>query len=242
MRIMVISDVHANADAFRIVLDDITHQRYDDLFFLGDLFINGPEPENVYDMLDELHPSIWLQGNTDAWFAEIGSDDWKPASKMDVYFKSLHDYAKERLTAGKIMAVCARPAQQSIERSGVRILCVHGSPRSISEAVGPDLCDTELNFMLSSLEETILLCGHSHKPWIHEDGTRLVLNSGSVGFCLDGDPRASYGILDLSQEKPTCTIRRLKYDNGLVVKKLKENHFPITSRLESFILNARMPS
>ena len=63
MRVLVISDVHGNADALRAVLEDAG--RWDDVWVLGDLVDYGPEPQVVVDMVRELRPGLVVRGNHD---------------------------------------------------------------------------------------------------------------------------------------------------------------------------------
>jgi diadenosine tetraphosphatase ApaH/serine/threonine PP2A family protein phosphatase len=58
-----------------------------------------------------------------------------------------------------------------------------------------------------------LVYGHIHLGWIGAgpDG-RLVVNSGSVGFPFDGDPRASYALLDRTAAGWSATLQRVGYD------------------------------
>jgi len=63
LRILVISDIHGNADALRRVLED--SGRWDHLWILGDLVDYGPEPHVVIDVVRELKPDVIVQGNHD---------------------------------------------------------------------------------------------------------------------------------------------------------------------------------
>jgi len=45
MRLAVLSDIHANLDAFRKVPQDMDHFRVDQVICLGDMIGYGPEPE-----------------------------------------------------------------------------------------------------------------------------------------------------------------------------------------------------
>jgi len=53
MRIAIVSDVHANADALRAVLDDIDRRNVRAVVCLGDTVGYGAEPAEVLDLLFE---------------------------------------------------------------------------------------------------------------------------------------------------------------------------------------------
>ena len=41
-----------------------------------------------------------------------------------------------------------------------------------------------------------MLCGHSHKPFIHRQGECQIVNCGTVGVPCAGDPRSIFGLID----------------------------------------------
>lgn len=59
MKILIISDVHGNADALNAVTES-----YDELWVLGDLVNYGPEPIEVVQRLRE-RASVIVRGNHD---------------------------------------------------------------------------------------------------------------------------------------------------------------------------------
>jgi hypothetical protein len=48
---------------------------------------------------------------------------------------------------------------------------------------------------LAEVAEPVVLCGHTHIPWVQHAGTRMAVNPGAVGGALNGDWRAQYAIL-----------------------------------------------
>ena len=66
MRILVISDIHANLPAFKAVLEAV-HGQWDQIWFLGDLIGYGPNPNECVALLREFD-HVSLSGNHD-WAA-----------------------------------------------------------------------------------------------------------------------------------------------------------------------------
>jgi predicted phosphodiesterase len=60
--------------------------------------------------------------------------------------------------------------------------------------------------------------GHTHWPWIHQFGTKTVINPGSVGQPRDGDPRASYAIW----EDGAARIVKVEYPVEETIEALQE--------------------
>jgi diadenosine tetraphosphatase ApaH/serine/threonine PP2A family protein phosphatase len=94
-------------------------------------------------------------------------------------------------------------------------LVVHGSSRHVRDAVLAWTPEAELDAMFADTDARLVFMGHTHRPIIRDTGRRRLVNAGSVGLPLDGDPRASYV---LSQRSPNGTpgwqvdIRRVPYD------------------------------
>lgn len=93
---------------------------------------------------------------------------------------------------------------------------LHATPESCWRAPTAEPTDAELESIYGSLGRPVVIFGHTHRPSIRSIAgcPRLLINTGSVGLSYDGDPRASYLILEGSRP---C-IRRVEYN---VEKELK---------------------
>ncbi len=125
------------------------------------------------------------------------------------------------------------PEQKSLELMGRNILCVHGSPRSVTEVMDHRVPYEELKEMLEGVKESIILCGHSHIPYIGKVEDKYVYNAGSIGRPLDDDIKAAYGILDLSQpSEPQFTVKRIAFSVDEVIAMAKERKLPFLDQYE----------
>ena len=204
VRIAVISDVHSNLDALEAVIRDAG--QVDDWWCLGDIVGYGPEPNEVISALQDLKATC-IQGNHDECILHRGQIGWFHGAAREAL-----EWTSRQLTDASWAFLQALPQSRAIE--GVRL--VHGSPRGpLSEYVtGGHIAAASFRL----IEEAVCFIGHTHiasaftqpaesllssaEPRGHQsmtrlnDGGRHMLNSGSVGQPRDGDPRASYGILD----------------------------------------------
>jgi len=57
----------------------------------------------------------------------------------------------------------------------------------------------------------VLVGGHTHVPFVRTVDGMLVVNAGTVGRPFDGDPRASWALLDLDEGRVQARIRRVDY-------------------------------
>jgi predicted phosphodiesterase len=87
---------------------------------------------------------------------------------------------------------------------------LHATPESCWRAPATEATDAELETTYGSLGRPVVVFGHTHLPSIRDIAgyPRLLINTGSVGLPYDGDPRASYLILD--EGRPS--IQRVEYN------------------------------
>jgi predicted phosphodiesterase len=72
----------------------------------------------------------------------------------------------------------------------------------------------------------VLVFGHTHKPWVHEYGDVLFVNCGAVGKPKDGDPRASFAVLEEAKHGVTVSIERAAYDALAVAREMRAVGLP----------------
>jgi predicted phosphodiesterase len=70
----------------------------------------------------------------------------------------------------------------------------------------------------------VLILGHTHIPYVIPSGDGLMINPGSVGQPRDGDPRASYMVLDTGSLK--VEQRRVEYDIDETAGKILDMGIP----------------
>jgi predicted phosphodiesterase len=235
----VLSDVHGNVTALQAVLQDVAARNIGVFAFLGDLVINGPAPQEVFTLLTNRSPQVWIKGNTDAWFEEFEAG-WQPSNAKEAELATIHAYAKPRLTDSEIRVLKSKPLTQSFEIDGIPVLAVHGSPRSFSEGMDNHTPQNKLEKALADVSEPMVVCAHTHRPCVIELPGKTLVNVGSVGLPADEDPRASYAILErISTAQIKASIIRVEYDIQEAVKTARLNHFPFIERYQGWLEKAR---
>ena len=216
MRVAVLSDIHSNLVALDAVLAHAGP--VDAVWHLGDVVGYGPDPDAVVARLIEVG-ALGVRGNHDA--AALGGPeiDW-----FNPEARAAAAWTRDTIDGTTRAWLTALPERHSIDR----MTLVHGSPRDpIREYVSSAGIALE---NLAILDTTFGLHGHTHVPVafclgsderlrvvapgsggrLELDGTRALINPGSVGQPRDGDPDASYLILD--PEVATVTWHRVPYD------------------------------
>lgn len=241
MRILIISDIHANLAALEAVLDDARGE-WDKIWFLGDLLGYGPDPNACGALLREQKPIV-LTGN----------HDWAVLGKLDITTFNIQARQAIEWTQGVLDEelrdfLLAQPARLMREP----FLLAHASPR---QPVWEYILDSGIaaaNFEQMDASTPIALVGHTHVPVLYSTtgtggvrmappvygeaislvGSRFIVNPGSVGQPRDGDPRAAYALLDT--EELMWEYRRVAYPIGETQQRMRQQQLPerLAVRLE----------
>jgi diadenosine tetraphosphatase ApaH/serine/threonine PP2A family protein phosphatase len=215
MRIALLSDIHANLVALDAVLGSLG--TVDAVWHLGDVVGYGPEPDGVVERLSGINAS-GVRGNHDAAATGGNEIDWfNPDARAAMEWTRL---AIKPATRAWLAALPKRHVDGEFT-------LVHGSPRDPTWEYVTSVPIARANLAL--LETPFGLHGHTHVPVVFRQddgrveavspvaGSRLTLderaaliNPGSVGQPRDGDPSASYAVIDTSAR--TCTWHRAAYD------------------------------
>ena len=231
MRVLVISDVHANLAALDAVLADAGD--CDMIWSLGDIVGYGPEPNECIQRLQE-RPHLAIPGNHD-WgvLGKLDLDDFNAEARL------ANLWTREQLTPASRSYLEALPEVRVEENFSL----AHGSPRyPIWEyLIYPSIA--KLSF--SAFDTPICLVGHTHIPVIFRDVPdssqcqviapeegqairldehRYIINPGSVGQPRDGDPRAAYVLLDTAAK--IIEHRRVPYDIAGTQAKMRTANLP----------------
>lgn len=231
MRILVISDIHANLTALEAVLEHAG--QYDAVWCLGDLIGYGPDPNECIERVRGLPALSCLAGNHD--HAVLGL---MPLSRFNHEAQAAANWTTGVLSEENREYLSSLPLMLIIGP----FTLAHGSPREPLWEYILDEHIAQRNF--DRFHSDYCLIGHSHIPLAffrpHNEGNpfsliipesepfalqpRMILNPGSVGQPRDLDPRASYALLDLEAE--TWELRRIAYDITDVQLRILEAGLP----------------
>lgn len=241
MKVAVLSDIHGNALALDYAIKDLKSLGIKKIIILGDIVMKGPMPYQSIKMLQDKDLEIlaWIKGNTDLWFEEI-PDDWIPSTKRENELYLYHKYAKDNLEEEQIKFIKKLPLEALISINEITILCVHGTPKSIVEAIDASVLEEEIRDALNEVDEQVILCGHSHTSFIGEIDGKKIFNVGSVGNALDNDNRLSYGILEFDEKGIDLINRRITYPVNEIIDRAINNGFPLLDEYKKVIFTASM--
>lgn len=232
---LVVSDLHANIEAFTAVLNGVKRKKFDGIYCLGDVVDYGASPNPVAHLLAQQPRVTLIRGNHER--AALGLDNFdtfNPVAKTSVLWtqQKLDEKSRRFLLSATVGPLEVAPGL---------ILC-HGSPQDEDSYILSDY-DALVAFEHCAFE--VALFGHSHyaSAFIHhgtriqlvlprkyphviklEEGKRYLINPGSVGQPRDRMPESAYGILDMKAR--TFTFRRAPYDIPAAQQRIRRAALP----------------
>ncbi len=209
MRIAVLSDVHGNREAFLAVLERLEGLGSDRILFLGDVVGYNPDPNFCVERLFGLDAQM-VRGNHDkAMWREEDLDAFNAAARRAA------EWTREALSAANLERVKSMPSGPLA--AGHRLVACHGSPMDEDLYIFHPRAASASFYFLEERYPDAWICffGHTHLPVVIEEGGRVqlphggpvallpegryLINPGSVGQPRDGDPQASFGVLDTEE-------------------------------------------
>ncbi len=202
-------DIHGNTAALDAVLGD-AHEAGARRFLLGgDYGLFGPHPSEVVARLRALPGAAWIRGNVDRWGAHPDQ-----AGEDRLLQRAIADY---RTALGVDVATELGALDEQAVIDGTRYC--HASPRSDLDSFLPEPGEDDEALLAGAGEQRIVF-GHTHVQFrrTRPDGVELI-NPGSVGMPLDGDPRAAYALVG---EDGELELRRIEYDRDPIIAALSD--------------------
>ena len=226
MKYAIVSDIHANLEAFQRVLADARRHGVQEMICLGDVVGYGPLPAETLRTVRESCSTV-LAGNHDDAVSGLGDS----SSFIDLAGDAVQRH-REALAVDELAWLKALPYAANLEGA----VCAHGDVFDPSKFYYiEEEKDAVANF--GATESQLVFVGHTHVPCIFltgrsgtiyktdaqdftlEDGKRYIVNPGSVGYPREsnGQCYSSYVIYD-SVER-TVTYRFLPFSIASVMQR-----------------------
>lgn len=223
MRYALISDIHANLPALDAVLADIAARPgVDATYHLGDLVGYAPWPDETVERLRAAGiPGV--AGNYDSTVAMRATHcgcRYEDPRQEELSHLS-YAWTLEQASAKTKTFLATLPFRIDLRplgghAAGPTVTLIHGNQVLNTVYVHEDRTDDFLAKMAAAIGARVgdVVCfGHTHKPWHRVIAGIHYVNTGSVGRPKDGDPRASYVLLDVAADSGVrVEIVRVAYD------------------------------
>jgi putative phosphoesterase len=225
MKIAVLSDIHGNVPALEAVLDDIERWRPDQVIVNGDLVNRGPYSLECLRLLDTRIPHYCsLKGNHESFVlycADNPEDPEDPAADL----RRFAYWTCERLGPQALEQLRAWDDHIDLtDLEGGSFHVTHGSRLGNRDSIHARTNDEELPAKLGDSRD-LFVASHTHQPLLRRFNDTLVVNVGSVGQPLDGDPRSAYGRFAFHGGRWRAEIVRVEYDKSRAERDFIESGF-----------------
>src|SRR5260221_608442 len=229
MKFAIIADIHANLDAFQVVLEDIKQQKCTHYACLGDVVGYNANPKECLDIVRKMNIH-WVKGNHDEYcWTEERWEGFNPAAAEAVNWtrKQLSPEDKQWLRDLKYV------------RMVTNFTIVHAT------LDGPQRWGYVFDKLAAAASFTyqntsICFFGHTHVPVAFirdsmvrggtyskfkvEPGKKYFINVGAIGQPRDNNPKAAYVVYDA--DEGFIELRRLEYDIAAAQKKILDAGLP----------------
>lgn len=230
-RIAVLSDVHGNVAALEAVRRAVQAAKPDHVAVAGDLVMNGPEPAAAVDLLRELEAAgaMIVQGNTDIAVADFDYAAAFPQFTDGVpeTFRAAAEWAHDALGDERLDWLRRLPAERriGIDDDTFALVC-HASPGSQTAGFDANLDASVTLERLSRTDARVILCGHTHLPDVRDFGWKVIVNDGSAGYVFDGEPSATWALVEIDEDGIRPEIKRAAFDEVAVANAISARGLP----------------
>lgn len=227
MKIAVISDIQANLPALEAVYEDMVAQGSEKVICCGDIVGYGPCPNEVIKFLRGKHICS-IMGNYDETVAFNFPDcgclyccpEEEELNARFLAWTKVHTSEESRIWLSEL------PDELRLTAAEWELLFVHGSPSAIAEYLPEDAPADVFDVHALTAEADVVVCGHTHIPYVKRVRDVLFVNVGSVGKPKDGEPKACYALLELSVNEVKVDFRRVEYDLTRIEQQILATDLP----------------
>jgi putative phosphoesterase len=216
VRIAALSDIHGNLPALEAAHKAIDAARPDYVAICGDLVFNGPDPVGTLAAIREMERAgaFVILGNTDIAVADgdyTAAFPWFTEGVPDAY-RAAAEWARDQIGEEGTAYLHKLPSERRLRVGDDLILFCHASPGSLTDGLSADLDVVVTMDRVTRTDAKVIVCGHTHLPEVREVGWRTIVNAGSAGYIFDGDPTASWALIEIDEDGIRTEIHRTSYD------------------------------
>ena len=232
MRILLVSDIHANFVALEAVAARFPPQHFDLILNGGDSLVYGPFPNQTIDWL-RTHGALSILGNTDRHVITLleGNTFKKPrkAEKRIMYGWTAAELSEENRTWLRDQPLFrnVRAAAGSSKHDRQPILTMHhGSPADPDEFLFAATPVCRFRQLATLVSAPLVSIGHSHDAFVVEAGGVTFINPGSTGRMFDGKISGGCAVITVKKNSSTIDLHRIPYSATAVTDEIKKQRLP----------------
>jgi len=224
MKILLLSDVHANFPALQAIEEHFSSTSFDITCNCGDSLVYGPFPNETLCWMQH-NADYSILGNTDRKINKLlrGKTFKKPGKPEK---RVMYTWTAEQLGERLKRYLLSQKKTASFSTPSFAVRLFHGSPEHPNEFLFTDTPIHRFQELAVSHPDTIIITGHSHTPYHKQIGGTHFINPGSVGRMFDSNPFASCAVLTIHNKTIQVKHYRIPYPVQQTIEFLKIYNLP----------------
>lgn len=232
MRILLISDIHANFVALEAVAARFPPPTFDLIINGGDTLVYGPFPNQTIDWLRS-HRALSILGNTDRQVITLldGKTFEKPRKAEK---RIMYGWTAAELSSDNRNWLCDQPTAREIEapaslgnKTGQPVLAMHhGSPADPDEFLFGDTPVCRFQELSTLVSAPLVTIGHSHQQFKIQAGGVTFINPGSTGRMFDGQLSGGCAVITVKKNGLAIKLHRVPYSVSAVASEISRQRLP----------------
>lgn len=186
MKVVIISDIHGNLAA----LHALPERHFDELWCVGDLVDYGPSPHEVVERVRQ-QATVAVRGNHD--HAAGFSVDPQCSAPFKKLAEETLRFTQQVCTDEDLGYLRSLPVRRELTVNSTRFYLVHAIPSDPLFGYCPEESD-RWKQEVEKIDADVLIVGHTHTPFVRQEGKTTILNPGSLGQPKTGRPLACYAV------------------------------------------------
>jgi predicted phosphodiesterase len=229
MKYAIIADIHANLEAFQVVLEDIEKQKCTHVACLGDVVGYNANPKECLDTVRAMNIPV-VKGNHD----EFCSSD-TPLEGFSPHAAEAGNWTRNQLTEEDRKWLRELKFLRLVSNFTIVHATLDAPQRwgyvfdKLAAAASFTYQNTAVCFFghthvpVAFIRDSVVR-GGTYSKFRVEPGRKYFVNVGAVGQPRDGNPKAAYVIYDM--DEGSIELRRLDYDIAAAQKKIIDAGLP----------------
>ena len=211
MIVGLISDVHANVIALEAALGELKRHGAQSVVCLGDLVGYGPSPNETLELLQQERVLCAL-GAADEQIAFEFARSSKPRVGVA---DDILTWTRSVIEPRHVAFLRSLPTQLRLSTPQGRLRAFHGT-LDVQGRINLGGDNGARSTLLEAQRCKVLAVGNSHVPFYRKLPNGWVINPGSVGLSLNGEPGADYALLSFNEGGLEVKMDKVEYDFAAV--------------------------
>lgn len=235
MRLGVITDIHNNLPALKVVIEKLQQLDCNKIICCGDIIGIGPYPEGTVQYLMKIPNLIAVRGNHEKYLLDKMPAEYPNEENMGYEEMKHHKWEHSLLSTESIDFLKKLPYQLSFICEGYSLSVIHYCMDNDGHYKSGKMNPTkkDLNKMFANIEADIVLYGHNHNRSIYK-GDKFYINVGSLGCPAQDKNIVRAGILSIENDTVEFEAIDLEYDADEVISAIDEINYPDAENIKKY--------